>query len=36
VRQITLSHASIEATRCKEGALEFATLGSGNHFIELP
>jgi len=35
VEAITLSHASIEATRRKEGAIEFATLGSGNHFIEL-
>lgn len=32
---IALSHASIEATRQKEGLIEFATLGSGNHFIEL-
>lgn len=35
IETMTLSHASIEATRHKEGALEFATLGSGNHFIEL-
>jgi tRNA-splicing ligase RtcB (3'-phosphate/5'-hydroxy nucleic acid ligase) len=31
----TLSHPSLESLRRKEGALEFATLGSGNHFIEL-
>jgi len=30
-----LSEAAIEAIRRKEGALEFATVGSGNHFIEL-
>ena len=35
IEQITLSHASLEATRRKEGALELATLGSGSHFIEL-
>ena len=35
IETTTLSHASIEATRRKEGVLEFATLGSGNHFIEL-
>jgi tRNA-splicing ligase RtcB (3'-phosphate/5'-hydroxy nucleic acid ligase) len=29
IEQITLSHASIEATRCTEGALKSATLGSG-------
>jgi tRNA-splicing ligase RtcB len=31
----TLSHASLESVRRNEGAIEFATLGSGNHFIEL-
>ncbi|MBA2302062.1 MAG: RtcB family protein [Acidobacteria bacterium] len=31
----TLSHSSLEAMRRTEGAIEFATLGSGNHFIEL-
>jgi tRNA-splicing ligase RtcB (3'-phosphate/5'-hydroxy nucleic acid ligase) len=31
----TLSHPRLEAMRRKEGATEFATLGSGNHFIEL-
>jgi tRNA-splicing ligase RtcB len=31
----TLSHESLEAMRRDEGAIEFATLGSGNHFIEL-
>lgn len=30
-----LSHPSLEAIRRNEGAIEFATLGSGNHFIEL-
>jgi len=30
-----LSHASLEAFCRKEGELEFATLGSGNHFLEL-
>jgi tRNA-splicing ligase RtcB len=30
-----LSHASLESIRRKEGALEFATLGSGNHFLEI-
>lgn len=32
---VTLSDASLEAVRRNEGAIEFATLGSGNHFIEL-
>lgn len=32
---ITLSHINIESIRRKDGALEFATLGSGNHFIEI-
>jgi len=31
----TLSHAGLESVRRNEGALEFATLGSGNHFIEI-
>jgi tRNA-splicing ligase RtcB len=31
----TLSHESLEAVRRNEGMIEFATLGSGNHFIEL-
>jgi tRNA-splicing ligase RtcB (3'-phosphate/5'-hydroxy nucleic acid ligase) len=30
-----LSHAHLEAIRQKEGEIEFATLGSGNHFLEL-
>lgn len=30
-----LSHSSLEAMRRNEGLIEFATLGSGNHFIEL-
>jgi tRNA-splicing ligase RtcB (3'-phosphate/5'-hydroxy nucleic acid ligase) len=30
-----LSHAILEAIRRKEGEIEFATLGSGNHFLEL-
>lgn len=30
-----LSDASLEAIRQREGAVEFATLGSGNHFLEL-
>jgi len=30
-----LSHPSLESLRRNEGAIEFATLGSGNHFIEL-
>jgi len=30
-----LSHVSLEAMRRKEGEIEFATLGSGNHFLEL-
>jgi tRNA-splicing ligase RtcB len=32
---VTLSDPSLEAMRRNEGAIEFATLGSGNHFIEL-
>jgi tRNA-splicing ligase RtcB len=31
----TLSHPKLESIRRKEGATEFATLGSGNHFIEI-
>ena len=31
----TLSHSSLESVRRTEGATEFATLGSGNHFIEI-
>lgn len=31
----TLSHPSLESMRRNEGVIEFATLGSGNHFIEL-
>jgi tRNA-splicing ligase RtcB (3'-phosphate/5'-hydroxy nucleic acid ligase) len=31
----TLSHPSLEAMRRNAGPIEFATLGSGNHFIEL-
>ena len=34
IETITLSRARLEATHRKEGAIEFATLGSGNHFIE--
>ncbi|HEY2013660.1 MAG TPA: RtcB family protein [Bryobacteraceae bacterium] len=30
-----LSHPSPESVRRNEGAIEFATLGSGNHFIEM-
>src|SRR5215831_12318986 len=30
-----LSHPSLESFRRGEGVLEFATLGSGNHFIEI-
>lgn len=31
----TLSHPSLESIRRNEGVIEFATLGSGNHFIEI-
>lgn len=31
----TLSHPRLESIRRGEGALEFATLGSGNHFLEI-
>lgn len=30
-----LSHPSLESVRRNEGVIEFATLGSGNHFVEL-
>jgi tRNA-splicing ligase RtcB (3'-phosphate/5'-hydroxy nucleic acid ligase) len=30
-----LSHSRVDAVRRREGAVEFATLGSGNHFVEL-
>ena len=30
-----LSHARLEAIRQREGEIEFATLGSGNHFLEM-
>ncbi len=30
-----LSHASLETMRRREGEIEFATLGSGNHFLEM-
>lgn len=30
-----LSHSSLESIRRNEGAIEFATLGSGNHFLEI-
>ena len=32
---VMLSHPRLEAMRRNEGSIEFATLGSGNHFIEL-
>jgi tRNA-splicing ligase RtcB (3'-phosphate/5'-hydroxy nucleic acid ligase) len=35
VESDTLSHPSLESIRRNEGAPEFATLGSGNHFIEI-
>jgi tRNA-splicing ligase RtcB len=31
----TLSHTRLEAIRRKEAEIEFATLGSGNHFLEI-
>src|SRR5439155_16474448 len=31
----SLSHPRLEAMRHSEGEIEFATLGSGNHFLEL-
>lgn len=33
--RLPLSDAGLEAARRSTGALEFATLGSGNHFVEL-
>jgi tRNA-splicing ligase RtcB (3'-phosphate/5'-hydroxy nucleic acid ligase) len=33
--EAVLSHPRVEAVRRREGAVEFATLGSGNHFVEL-
>jgi tRNA-splicing ligase RtcB len=33
--RMKLSNSSLEAIRRNEGVIEFATLGSGNHFIEL-
>jgi tRNA-splicing ligase RtcB len=35
VANVTLSDAHLESVRRTEGAIEFATLGSGNHFIEI-
>ena len=35
VAQAPLSHPALEAVHRNDGALEFATLGSGNHFLEL-
>ena len=35
VATTTLSHPSLDVIRRTDGVLEFATLGSGNHFIEL-
>jgi tRNA-splicing ligase RtcB (3'-phosphate/5'-hydroxy nucleic acid ligase) len=35
VARVRLSDASLESVRRDEGELEFATLGSGNHFLEL-
>ncbi len=35
VATTTLSHPSLERLRHDDGALEFATPGSGNHFIEI-
>jgi tRNA-splicing ligase RtcB len=35
VAEIALSDLALEAVRRHDGALEFATLGSGNHFIEI-
>lgn len=33
--ETALSHPALEAVRREDGMLEFATLGSGNHFLEL-
>jgi tRNA-splicing ligase RtcB (3'-phosphate/5'-hydroxy nucleic acid ligase) len=35
VTNATLSHPRLETMRRDEGVIEFATLGSGNHFVEL-
>jgi tRNA-splicing ligase RtcB len=35
IRAVVLSHPHLEAVRRDEGALQFGTLGSGNHFIEI-
>ena len=35
IANTTLSHPQLESLRRRQGALEFATLGSGNHFAEL-
>ena len=35
LERATLSHPTLEAMSRNEGAIEFATLGSGNHFLEL-
>jgi tRNA-splicing ligase RtcB (3'-phosphate/5'-hydroxy nucleic acid ligase) len=35
VDSVELSNVRLESIRRREGALEFATLGSGNHFLEL-
>jgi tRNA-splicing ligase RtcB (3'-phosphate/5'-hydroxy nucleic acid ligase) len=35
VANTSLSHPALEAVRRKEGAVEFATVGSGNHFVEI-
>jgi tRNA-splicing ligase RtcB (3'-phosphate/5'-hydroxy nucleic acid ligase) len=35
VENDTLSHPGLDSIRRNDGATEFATLGSGNHFIEI-
>jgi tRNA-splicing ligase RtcB len=35
LRSSSLSHGSLDAVRCSEGALQLGTLGGGNHFVEL-
>jgi tRNA-splicing ligase RtcB len=35
IANVTLSHPQLEALWRRQGTLEFATLGSGNHFAEL-
>ncbi len=35
LESVALSNASLESIRRREGPIEFATLGSGNHFIEM-